>query len=332
MRTIGTADVRARRHDCRARATGVGERNWRCRSNPTVLRIWRASDDPAGVVGTTERGPVEEGEVSGIDGVRWTSDTIPGVEIAWGDPVDLPLDDETAGLVMLHVPRFDETGRHHQLSVDAYLGWLDEVIDEAGRVLETGGRLVLVVKTFERGQPWLDLPAKLTDPLHRAGFTTPTTYIWCPTEVAVPEPVIGRPDGVDLTAAQPLRPMPSWRVLVAGKGHEHRAGSILARQELGLPHRSTIPAPMWDVATNEVWFIPFDQVLVQGNLPPLLVAVVLSLFSFVEDLIVNPLCGTGVVADIAGQMGRRARCYEPDERLLERLVAGMAGGRLGAPS
>lgn len=282
--------------------------------------------------GTTERGPVEDGEVSVIDGVRWTSDTIPGVEIAWGDPVDLPLGDKTAGLVMLHVPRFDETGRHNQPSVDSYLGWLDEVIDEAGRVLETGGRLVLVVKAFERGRPWLDLPALLSDPLHRAGFTTPMTYIWCPTEVADPEPVMGRPDGVDLTAAQPLTPMASWRVLVAGKGHEHRAGSILVRQELGLPHRSTIPAPMWDVATNEVWVIPFDQTPVQGNLPPLLVAVVLSLFSFVDDLIVNPLCGTGVVADIARQMGRRARCYEPDERLLEHLAAGMAGGRSGAPS
>ncbi len=125
------------------------------------------------LVGTAERRMVEEGEVSVIDGVRWTSDTIPGVEIAWGDPVDLPLGDETSALVLLHVPRYDELGRYHQPNAEEYLGWLDEVIDDAGRVLERGGRLVLVVKAPERRHPWLDLPTLLVDPLHRAGFHKP---------------------------------------------------------------------------------------------------------------------------------------------------------------
>lgn len=272
---------------------------------------------------------VELGEVSVIDGVRRTSDALPGVEITWGDPVDLPLGEETAGLVVLHVPGFDEPGRHHQATIDYYMSWLDEVIDEAGRVLELGGRMVLVVKALERRHPGLDRPSRITDLLRRAGFTPPITYTWCPTEVADPEVVIGRPDGVDLTAAQPLAPMPMWRVLVAGKGQDRRAGSILARHEAGFPHRSTIPASMWEVASNEEWVIPFEQVPTQGNLPPLLVALVLSLFSFVDDLIVNPLAGTGVVADVAGRMGRRARCYEPDERLLERLMAGAAPGQRG---
>lgn len=267
--------------------------------------------------------------MSVIDGVRWTSDSIPGVEIVWGDPVDLPLGDEAAALVVLHVPRFDEAGRHHQLTVDAYVGWLGEAIEEASRVLELGGRLVLVLKACEPHLQ-LDLPSTLADPLDRAGFTTPITYTWCPSGVAVPEPVVGRPDGVDLTAAQPLMPTTtSWRVLVAAKGQSHRAGSILARQELGLPHRSTIPVHLWDVASSEVWVVPVDRAPTQGNLPPLLIAVVQSLFSFVDDLVVNPLCGSGVVADVARQLGRRARCYEPDGRLLERLVASTDAGRLG---
>lgn len=276
-----------------------------------------------------EVGQLELGEVSVIDGVRRTSDALPGVEIGWGDPVDLPLGEETAGLVVLHVPDFDEPGRHHQTTLDHYLSWLDEVIDESGRVLELGGRLVLVVKARGRRHQWLDLPGRIADLLRRAGFTPPMTYTWCPAEVAVPEAVIGRPDGVDLTAAQPLAPMPLWRVLVAGRGQGRRAGSILARREAGLPHRSTIPASMWEVGSNEVWVIPFEQVPTQGNLPPLLVALVLSLFSFVDDLIVNPLAGTGVVADVASRMGRRARCYEPDGRLLERLIAGAPPCRRG---
>ena len=279
------------------------------------------------LAGAVERWPVEDGDVSASECSHRTIEAIPGVEIDWGDPVDLPLGDETAGLVVFHVPRYREAGRHHQPTVEAYLGWLDEVIAEACRVLELGGRLVLVVPAFDRHYPWLNLPGSLVDQLRRAGFTVPITYIWCPTGVAVPEPVIGRPDGVDLTAAPPLVPMASWRVLVAGKGQDRRTGSILERKELGLPHRSTIPASLSAVASNEVWAIPFEQPPIQGNLPPLLIALVVALFSFVDDLIVNPLAGTGVVAEVAGQMSRRARCYEPDERLLDRLIIRAARGR-----
>ena len=272
---------------------------------------------------------IEEGEVSVIEGVRWTSDTIPGVEVGWADPVDLPLGEATAGLVLVHVPLLDETGRHHRSTVEEYLGWLDEEIDEAGRVLERGGRLVLVVKALERRLPWLDLPARLVGSLQRAGFTSPITYTWCPSEVTVPGPVIGRPDGLHLTAAQPLVPEPSWRILAAGKGHDQRAGSILERQAHRLPHRSTIPNSVWDVAGNDVWVIPAHHAPSQGNLPPLLVALILSLFTFHDDLVVNPLAGTRVVADVARQMGRRARCYEPDHRVLERLTTPARGRRAG---
>ena len=280
------------------------------------------------LAGAVERSAAEDGDVRASDCAHRTIEDIPGVEIAWGDSVDLPLGDETAGLVVCHVPRYEETGRHHQLTVDDYLGWLGEVITEAGRVLEVGGRLVRVVRAFDLHHPWLNLPGSLVDQLRRAGFTFPITYIWCPTEVAVPERVNGRPDGVDLTAAQPLVPMmASWRVLVAGKGQDRRTGSILERKELGLPPRSTIPASLWAVASNEVWAIPFEQPPIQGNLPPLLIALVVALFSFVDDLIVNPLAGTGAVAEVAGQMSRRARCYEPDERLLDRLIIRAARGR-----
>ena len=56
----------------------------------------------------------------------------------------------------------------------------------------------------------------------------------------------------------------------------------------------------------------------------LLIAVILSLLTFVDDLVVNPLAGTSQVAEVAQRMRRRARCYEPDPEVLERLSAASA--------
>ncbi|MDH3295254.1 MAG: hypothetical protein OER95_13120, partial [Acidimicrobiia bacterium] len=97
-------------------------------------------------------------------------DTARACTVTWGDPVDLPVDDESAGLVIIHVPELTDTARHHQPSLRTYFDWIVEVIDDAERILETGGRLVLVVKHMERQGPlMLDLYPMLLHPLSQAG-------------------------------------------------------------------------------------------------------------------------------------------------------------------
>ncbi|MGF1599752.1 MAG: DNA methyltransferase [Acidimicrobiales bacterium] len=236
----------------------------------------------------------------------------------WGDPIDLPVTDDTAALVMVHVPLFRDPGRHHQPNVAEYVAWLIEVIDEAERILEVGGRLVLIVKAQESRRPFLDLATLLIRPLTKAGMTVPITYTWC-TSLVTPAPLDGQPDGLVMTAADPVIPVSSWRVLVASKGHDHRTGSILERQHLGLPHRSTIPTQAWDTASSDVWLIPAPTYPTQGDLPDTLVELILSLYTFVGDLVVNPLAGTATVARIATRMRRRARCFEPDHQILDRI-------------
>ena len=150
-------------------------------------------------------------------------------------------------------------------------------------------------------------------------MTPPVTFTWC-TSTPVAAPVHGLPPGLDMTAVEMVAPVPSWRVLVAGKGQDHRAGSILERESLGLPHRSTIPAELWDTARSPVWVIPASPWLAQGDLPAPLIEVIVSLFTFVEDLVVSPLAGTVNLATAARQMGRRVRCFEPDPQVLDRIV------------
>lgn len=258
------------------------------------------------------------GGEAGIEGVRLAERGLDGVAVEWGDPVDLPLGDETVAMVLFHVPLFSDAGRHHQLSVGEYLAWVVEVIDEAERVLEVGGRLVLVAMAQESRHPLIDVASFVVQALREAGMTPPITYTWCASTVAV-APVHGLPLGFDMTAAALVAPVLSWRVLVAGKGQEHRAGSILERERLGLPHRSTIPAELWDTAHHDVWVIPTTPWLAQGDLPVPLIEVIMSMFTFVDDLVVSPLAGTASLALVAGRTGRRVRCFEPDHQVLERL-------------
>lgn len=286
-----------------------------------VTSVPIAPPAPAAADRSDERRPDASGPgaEAGIDAVRLADRGLGCAAVEWGDPVDLPLGDATVAMVLFHVPLFSDAGRHHQLSVGEYLAWVVEVIDEAERVLEVGGRLVLVAMAQESRQPLVDVASFVVEALREAGMTPPVSYTWCSSTVAV-TPVHGLPIGFDMTAAELVAPASSWRVLVAGKGQDHRAGSILERERLGLPHRSTIPAELWDTAHHGVWVIPASLWLAQGDLPVPLIEVILSLFTFVDDQVVSPLAGTANVAAVAGRMGRRVRCFEPDHQVLDRIL------------
>jgi hypothetical protein len=257
--------------------------------------------------------PLFTGRATPIDGVLDSSTTITGTQVGWGDPVDLPVADTIAGLVVFHVPRWLDPGRHHQSTPTDYLGWLVEVIDEAERVLEPGGRLILIAKPHEAVEPHIDTPNQLLDPLATAGFTTPKVHTWLP-EPAGP--------GDDTSTGLERSARSWWRVLIAAKNHDHRAGTPRQRRRLGLPHTTgTVPDHLARLAARSHWpaVTPPGAPITQGALPTELVTLLLSVFSLVDDVVVNPLTGpSATVADVARQLHRRALCFEPDRDILAR--------------
>ncbi len=266
------------------------------------------------------------GRRTAIDGVIDTATTIEATSVEWADPIDLPVGDDSAALAVLHVPQFNDPGRHHRTSIGEYFAWLIEVIDEAERVLERGGKLVLIAKAQESRQPFLDVATLLLKPLREAGFMTPFFYTWVPSPLASPMMFSTEASGLDITAAETPAPLSSWRIVVACKNQDRRAGSLARRAQLGLPYASTIPDSVWSVARNDVWLIPAraNGSVQQGDLPEDLVSLIVALWSFVDDLIVNPLAGSTAVAEVAKKMGRRALCFEPDEAVLASML--VAGG------
>ena len=264
------------------------------------------------------------GRRTAIDGVTDTEGTITGTSIEWADPIDLPVGDNSAGMAVFHVPQFNDPGRHHRTNVGEYFAWLIEVIDEVERVLERGGKLVVIAKAQESRQPFLDVATLLLKPLRDAGFTTPLFYTWVPSALAAPLSFSTEASGLDITAAETPAPVSSWRVVVACKNQDRRAGSLPQRAHLGLPYESTISDTVWSIARNDVWLIPARATgsVQQGDLPEALVSMIVALWSFVGDLIINPLAGSTVIADVAAKMGRRALCFEPDEIVLNSMQAG----------
>jgi hypothetical protein len=275
-------------------------------------------DAVAGRAGTTL---AYTGTATRIKGVRDTSTTVVSTTIDRADPIDLPAGDGIAALVVAHLPLHQDRGRHHQRRPGDYLTWLVELIDEAERVLEPGGRLVLIARPNESRQPHIDLPTQLLRPLIEAGFTDPTTRSWLPDT--------GGNDGIDTPRAHangggPASATPLWKVLSAGKNHEHRAGTVRQRKRLGLPHATrAVPNHLRHLTASEQWPIPAATPggrIAQGALPADLVALIVSLSTFVNDVIVTPLTGAStVVADTADQLDRRALCFEPDPEVLARL-------------
>lgn len=267
------------------------------------------------------------GQATPIDGVVDSSTTITGTRIERADPVDLPAGDQVAGLVLMHVPRYLDPGRHHQPTPADYLAWLVEIVDEAERILETGGRLVLVAKPLESDRPRIDVPNQLLQPLATAGFTTPMVHTWLPQPTDTP--TLGDGPGPDASGVLERSARSWWRVLITSKGHEHRAGTPRQRRQLGLPHsHGHVPDHLTRLAGRAHWPITtactqgggVHGEVAQGVLPGELVSLIVSCFSYIDDVIVSPLTGpTTVVADTARQLGRRALCFEPDHTILNHL-------------
>jgi hypothetical protein len=200
---------------------------------------------------------------------------------------------------------------------------------------------VLVAKPLESEQPRIDVPAQLVEPLASAGFTEPVVHTWLPDPSEAPVP--DRPGSDQERSLVLERSARSWwRVLIVAKGQDHRAGSTRQRRRAGLPHSTgTVPDHLARLAGRAHWPFaagPAGREAAQGDLPDGLMELVVSCFSYVDDVIICPLTGgSTVVADTARRLRRRALCFEPDRTVLDRITSTQApaaapdrdGGRSG---
>lgn len=237
-----------------------------------------------------------------------------------GDPIDMPIDPESTGMVLLHLPDYGDFERHYQPTFRTYWEWVTELIDEAERVLEVGGRLIVVARHMERqGTYPLDLYPMLLNPLVESGFLVGPVYTWA-TEVATRRP--GHQPSVETaTTAASLagQTHTSWRIVVAAKGLNARQPSLLERIDRDMPNISTVTDETMEFASRDVWLVSPAPTR-QGDLPEQLVRVLINMFTFVDDVVVLPLAGSANVAAGCLREQRRVVIVEPDHDVFNCIV------------
>ncbi len=192
-----------------------------------------------------------------------------------------------------------------------YLAMLTEVFAECVRKLEPGGRIAVNVANLGR-RPYRSLSADVIRILeHDLGLLLRGELIWQKGEGASSSCAWGS----FRSAANPVLRDISERVIIASKGRFDRARSIKQRVADDLPHESTVMTEDFMAMTLDVWSIPPESARRVGHPAPFPVELpeqLIRLYTYKNDLILDPFMGSGSSLVAAARLGRRYIGYDLD--------------------
>jgi site-specific DNA-methyltransferase (adenine-specific) len=231
--------------------------------------------------------------------------------------------DGSVALVVTSPPYF--AGKQYELELERegipssyleYLEMLTEVLAECVRKLEPGGRIAVNVANLGR-KPYRSLSADVIRILqHDLGLLLRGELIWQKGEGASGSCAWGS----FRSAGNPVLRDVSERIIVASKGRFDRARSVKQRAVEGLPHESTIMTDDFLALTLDVWSIPPESARRVGHPAPFPVELpeqLIRLYTFENDLVLDPFMGSGSALVAAAVLGRRYVGYDLDESYVE---------------
>jgi DNA modification methylase len=224
--------------------------------------------------------------------------------------------DGSVALVVTSPPYFAGKQYEEELERDGvpgsyleYLQLLTDVFDECRRKLEPGGRIAVNVANLGR-KPYRSLSADVIRILQDdLGLLLRGEVIWQKGEGASGSCAWGS----FRSAANPVLRDITERVVIASKGRFDRARSIKQRQEEGLPYESTLMSEDFMALTLDVWSIPPESARRVGHPAPFPVELpeqLIRLFTFKDDLVLDPFMGSGSALLAAARLGRRYIGYD----------------------
>ena len=197
-----------------------------------------------------------------------------------------------------------------------YLAMLTDVFAECVRKLEPGGRIAVNVANLGR-KPYRSLSADVIRILeHDLGLLLRGELIWQKAEGASGSCAWGS----FRSATNPVLRDLSERVIVASKGRFDRARSVKQRAAAGLPHTSTLTTEDFMALTLDIWSIPAESARRVGHPAPFPVELpeqLIRLYTFEDDLVLDPFMGSGSALVAAARLGRRYVGYDLDASYVE---------------
>ena len=233
------------------------------------------------------------------------------------------LPDASVALVVTSPPYF--VGKEYELAIagqtdegagvpDSYIEYLEllrDVFAECRRVLEPGGRIAVNVANLGR-KPYRSLAADviriLQDDLH---LLLRGEVIWQKGEGATGSVAWGS----FRRAANPVLRDLTERVIIASKGRFDRAVPAGRRKKDGRPHESTVSSDEFMEATLDLWRIDAESARRVNHPAPFPVELprrLIDLYTYADDVVLDPFAGSGSTVVAAQQLDRRGVGYDLD--------------------
>ncbi len=210
-----------------------------------------------------------------------------------------------------------------------YLTMLEDVFAECVAKLEPGGRIAVNVANLGR-KPYRSLSADVIGILQdRLGLLLRAEVVWRKARGAGGNCAWG-------SFKQPANPVLrdlTERVVIASKGRFDRALKGPMRAQRGLPSEATTTADEFMDATLDVWELAPESATRVGHPAPFPVELpqrLIDLYTYRDDVVLDPFMGSGTTAVAAVRTGRRYLGYDTDEGYAraarERVAAEVARG------
>jgi modification methylase len=235
----------------------------------------------------------------------------------------LVVNDDSVALVVTSPPYY--AGKEYETELGQggvpssyidYLLMLRDVFAECWRVLEPGGRIAVNVANLGR-KPYRSLSADVTTILQDdLGFLMRGEILWVKAEGASGSCAWGS----YMSASNPVLRDVSERVIIASKLRLDRAFDRKKRARLGMPHENTISKEEFHSATLDTWRIRPESAKRVGHPAPFPVELprrLIELYSYKNDLILDPFVGAGTTAVAALRSHRHYVGYDTDPTYIE---------------